>query len=175
MDEALDDLSFKEIIGYCIESEKNTAQIYRNIAKDLPELMSNRFKSLADEEEIQEIQLLKIHEKLFGDRDYIVPQKKGIPPLQSDVTAKSVANLFDALDKAIEHERNIYKLYKYAAKKHPDHKKLFDYLAVIEHGHIESLVREKEMLEGGISEKPGWEEQDSEDFLSFSFERRQTQ
>ncbi len=176
MYEALDRLSLKEIIGYCIESEKNTAQIYRKISKDLPELMSNRFKSLADDEDLQREQLLKIHKILFGDKKYVVPKKEGLPRLQSDVTSKSVGNLLDALAKAIDHENNVYKVYKYISENHEEQKDLFEYLAMMEHGHLESLKKEKEMLEGKVSgAKSGTEDRDSETLLTFSFEKRQTQ
>ncbi len=175
MYEALDELSLKELIGYSIRSEKKANKFYNQIADELPELMSNRFKSLADDEEMHKRHLLKLHKKLFGDTDYVVPEKEGLPPHEGDVKLDSVSNLLESLDKAMDNERNAYRIYKYLAENHEEHQNLFEYLAIMEHGHLESLKKEKEMLEGRVTSRPDARNQAPDSFFSFEFEKRQTQ
>ncbi len=175
MYETLDELSLKELIGYSIRSEKKANRFYNQIADELPELMSNRFKSLASDEQMHKERLMKLHKKLFGDTDYVVPEKEGLPPHEGDVKLDSVSSLIETLDKAMENERNAYKIYKYLSENHEEHQNLFEYLAVMEHGHLESLKKEKEMLEGRISGRPKVQDQAPASFFGLEFEKNQTQ
>ncbi len=174
MNRSFEKLSLKELIGYSIEAEKNTRDIYTQISKSLPELMSNRFKSLADEEDMHRQQLLKMYEKLFGDREYMV-QLDDMPALESEVTSKSIGDLLEALGTAIENEKNSYQLYKHASKRYKKHRIYFEYLAVMEHGHLESLMKEKKLIEGEIVSRSRAMERTPESFFNFEFEKRQIQ
>lgn len=175
MKEALEELSLKELIGYSIESEKNCNAVYMDIAKGLPELMANRFQSLAEDEEIHQEQLLKLHEKLYGDRDYVVPENKGMPPIECNVQTESVGNLLDALGKAVKEEGKSYDIYKFASKHHKKQRIYFDYLAVMEYDHIESLKKEIELIEGKIIDRSRVMKRTPDSFFSFEFEKRQSE
>ncbi len=154
MIEVLDTLSFKEILGYSIRAEEKAYEFYTRLAeKTKSSLVSSRYASLAGDEEMHKRELLKLHEKLFGDRKIEVPDKEGLPPHEGDVPIETVRNLVESLEAAIENERNAYKIYKYLAKEKPKHNKLFHYLALMEKAHAESLTDELKLYQGVMSQK----------------------
>ncbi len=153
MYETLDSLSFKEIIGYSIEAEENAYRFYTKMAENLSELPAQRYFSLASDEKMHKSELLKLHKRIFGNTDHVVPDNKELPPHEGDVKVDTILNLIQSLDAAIRSEHNAYKIYSYLAKKQPKHKKFFTYLASMEHGHYESLKEEKQMYEKGINTK----------------------
>lgn len=153
MYEVLDSLSFKEIIGYSIDAEENAYQFYTKMAEGLSELPAQRYNALASDEKLHKKELLKLHKRLFGSDEYVVPDKKGLPPHEGDVKVDTIVNLIQSLDVAIRSEQNAYKIYSYLAKKQPEHKKFFKYVAMMEHAHYESLKAEKEMYEMGVDTK----------------------
>ncbi len=155
MNEVLDTLSFKEILGYSIRAEEKAYEFYTRLSeKTKSSIVSSRYKSLAGDEEMHKRELLKLHEKLFGDRNIEVPDKEGLPPHEGDVPLETVRNLMESLDTAIENERNAYKIYRYLAKTQPKHNKLFNYLALMEKAHAESLTEEKRLYQGVVNKKP---------------------
>ncbi|MFO7991017.1 MAG: ferritin family protein [Thermoplasmata archaeon] len=171
MYKTLETLSFREIIGYSIDGEEKAAEFYQNLADKLSELMAKRYESLARDEEIHKRELIRLHKTLFGTEDYVVPDKKGLPPHEGHVEVESVANLIDSLNRAIQNERNAYKLYRYVSKTHPEHSKLFQYLAIMEKGHEESLVVEKRIYEGGTYAEPEIRDMDPQALKEFQLEK----
>ncbi|MFO8110552.1 MAG: ferritin family protein [Thermoplasmata archaeon] len=155
MKEVLDSLSFKEIIGYSVKAEENAYEFYMKLSEKAKSgIVSSRYVSLANDEKMHKKELLKLHEKLFGDRNIEVPGHEGLPPHEGDVKLETVRNLMEALDAAIESERNAYKIYSYLAEKQPGHNKLFSYLALMEKGHASSLSDEKSLYQGVVNTKP---------------------
>lgn len=149
MNEVLDTLSFKEIIGYSVKAEEKAHEFYTKLSeRTKSSMVSSRYVSLANDEKMHREELLKLHEKLFGDRNIVVPEHEGLPPHEGDVKLESVRNLIEALEAAIENERNAYKIYTYLGKKQPEHNKLFTYLALMEKTHAESLNQEKNLYLG---------------------------
>ncbi len=144
----LENFSLKELIGYSIESEEASARFYSDFAEtSVEEIMKERFKSLARDERIHKKALLDIHEKEFGTRDYTIPESEGLPPHESSHDFDDVVNLIDTLEKAMENERNAFRIYQYLAKRYDDHRPIFQYLAIMEKGHYESIKAERDMLE----------------------------
>ncbi len=171
----LDELSFKEILGYSIEAEGKAYEFYKELSEHTKSsLVSARYLSLADDEKMHKRELLKLHEKIFGDRKVEVPENDHLPPHEGDVKLETVRNLMEALDAAIENERNAYKIYKYLSKRKKEHKKLFGFLAMMEHTHAESLTQEKKLYQGYIDTKPKVRDQPYEAFANLEIEKRFT-
>ncbi|MFW6040749.1 MAG: ferritin-like domain-containing protein [Thermoplasmatota archaeon] len=149
MYEKLKTISFKEILGYSIEGEEDAYKAYMTLAEKMEGLVSERFKSLARDEKMHKKELLKLHEKEFGDQDYILPEdEEDLPPHEGAmIKVNNVQNLIDALDKSMKAEYNAYRIYKYLADNKVKYATLFEYLAVMEKGHYETLKAEKSLYE----------------------------
>lgn len=148
MNDALDSLDLKEIFGYSIESEEKSIKFYKKFVESgKGEIVQERFKSLMKDEEFHKEALLNLHEEIFGDRDYVVPENTDLPPHEDFEDLKEVANIIDALEKAINNEYNAIRIYEYTAERNEEHSSFFEYLAVMEHGHYESLNKEMELFE----------------------------
>ena len=143
-------LSLKELIGYSIYSEEESAKFYRHLVKDFDQksLIGHKFETIAKDEEMHKWVLLDLHRELFGDDNYTVPE--GLRPFETLVEVKTVHNLINALEIAMQNEYNAQKVYKYLAHEHKEHRKLFKYLAHFEHGHYDILKREKEHFEDEV-------------------------
>lgn len=150
MKEELKALSLRELIGYAIFSEEEAAKFYRHLVKDFDEksLVGHKFQSIAKDEDMHRWVLLDLHRELFGTDEYSVPEH--LKPFESIVEVKTVHNLIDALETAMQNEYSAYKVYKFLAHEHKEHRKLFKYLAHFEHGHYDVLKREKEHFEDEV-------------------------
>lgn len=148
MEDKLKSIDLKQIIGYSIESESKSKEFYGKFVKSgKGQLVSGRFKSLMEEEQLHKEALLDLHEELYGDTGYVVPETENLPPHEDFDDLKNVENLIDALSKAITNENNAIRIYEYLADAYENHSDLFGYLATMEHGHYESLKKEKELYE----------------------------
>lgn len=151
--ENLDEFSFKELMAYSIESEKEARKFYTDFAKaGLGALVKERYNSLANDEEIHKEELLKRYEEKFGTKDYEVPDTDKLPPHETSYDFSSAMNVIDALEKGIENEENARNIYQYMAERFDDHSSFFNYLALMEKGHYESLSEELMMMQGEINE-----------------------
>lgn len=155
MYEELQNLSLKEIVGLAIFSEEEAAKFYRNIIKDInPEtLVAHRFEGLAKDEDMHKWVMMDFYRELYGEDNYTVPE--GIPPFETSGEVKTVDNLIGVLEAAMINEDNAFKVYKFLAHNHKDHRKLFKYLSHYEHGHYDVLKREKEHFEEMVIDEPG--------------------
>ncbi|MFW6376106.1 MAG: ferritin family protein [Thermoplasmatota archaeon] len=143
MYDKLDSYSFKELLGFSIESEKAANEYYNKFAKAaIGELMGERFKSLARDEEIHKDALLRIHKEEYGDEDYVVPEGDDLPDHETKFKFQGVMNMIDSLEKAIINENSARRMYKYLAKREKKYGSEFEYLAMMEKGHAESLRSE---------------------------------
>jgi len=152
----LKDISFKELLGYSIKGEETAYEAYMNIAETLSGLPADRFRSLAEEELDHKKKLLELHDYEFGDKKYIVPELEGLPPHEGDliqIDTEKLSSFTEALESAIEAEKNAYELYYELAKKKEKHSELFNYIAIMEKGHQSSLEEEKEMYEEILKSK----------------------
>jgi len=152
----LEDISFKELLGYSIKGEETAYDAYMSIAENLSGLPADRFQSLAEEELDHKKKLLDLHDHEFGDKKYIVPKGEGFPPHEGDfieIDTEKLSSFIEALESAIEAEKNAYELYYDLAKKRENHSELFNYIAVMEKGHQSSLEEEKEMYEEVLKNK----------------------
>lgn len=156
MDEILKGLNLKEIIGYAIGSEKAAGNYYRMLVKvfDPNELVKTKFENIAKDEDMHKWVLLDFHKELFGDDDYTVPE--GLPPFESVAEVDTVETLLEALNIAMQNERNAYNVYMFLAKHHKEHRKLFKYLAQTETGHYETLKQEKGFFDEEVKEDAGF-------------------
>lgn len=146
MQDKLDKVSFKELLGYSIKGEEAAHKAYMGLSKKISGLPSDRFESLAEDESKHKEKLIKLHEEEFGDREYVVPKDKELPPHEGsliDIDSDKVKVLTQAVESAIEAEKNAYRIYKHLARKSEKHSELFNYIAMMEKGHMESLKEEK--------------------------------
>lgn len=150
MEEKLNSFDLKQIISYSIESESKSKEFYgKFVESGKGQLVPGRFKSLMEDEQLHKEVLLDLHEELYGNKDYEVPETETLPPHEDFDDLKNVENLIDALDKAITNENNAIRVYEYLADEYGEHSDLFGYLASMEHGHYESLKQEKSLYERG--------------------------
>lgn len=151
MYEKLDEISFKELVGYSIEGEQAAHDGYMSLSKKLEGLASKKFKSLAEDEKRHKEELLKLHKMEFGDKDYVVPDVEGLPPHEGVFVKeiKTVRNLIEAVDRAMKAEDDAYELYSHLSKRKEKYRTLFKYIALMEKGHYESLKAEKYLYETG--------------------------
>lgn len=148
MEDKLKSVGLKQIIGYSIESESKSKEFYgKFVESGKGQLVPARFESLMKEEQLHKVALLDLHEELYGDKDYEVPESETLPPHEDFDDLENVENLIDALGKAITNENNAIRIYEYLAEAYEQHSDLFGYLATMEHGHYESLKKEKELYE----------------------------
>ncbi len=154
MYEELKDLELKELIGYSIFSEQEAAKFYRGLVSDMDEdsLVRHKFESIAKDEDMHKWVLQDLYRETFGDENWSYPE--GLPPFESIVKVESIDNLIRALEAAMENEYNAFKVYKYMAKTHKEHRKLFKYLSHFEHGHYDVLKREKDHMEDMMMDEP---------------------
>ncbi|MEF8873117.1 MAG: ferritin family protein [Candidatus Thermoplasmatota archaeon] len=164
-EENLDEFSFKELMAYSIEAEKEAKKFYSDFAEAaIGALVKERFKSLRRDEEIHKKELLKRYEAQFGTRDYEVPDSDKLPPHETSYNFKNAKNAIDSLEKGIENEENARKIYEYMSKRFDDHASFFRYLALMEKGHYESLSEELALMRGEIKEGEKNEKESIESF-----------
>ncbi|MBS3782167.1 MAG: hypothetical protein KGY68_06130 [Candidatus Thermoplasmatota archaeon] len=152
----VEEISFKELLGYSIEGEEVAHEAYMEISEKLSGLASDRFQNLAKDELDHKQKLLKLHEHEFGDKEYIIPKGEGFPPHEGDfikIDTDKLNSLISTLESAIEAEKDAYELYYRLAEKIGKHSALFNYIALMEKGHQVSLEEEKEMYEEILKEK----------------------
>lgn len=150
MQDNYEDVSFKELLGYSIEGEKAAHKAYLELSKKISGLPSDRFESLAEDELKHKEKLIEMHEDEFGDGEYVVPEGEELPPHEGsliDIDPNKVKVLTQAVEAAIEAEKRAYRIYKHLAKKSEKHSDLFNYIAMMEKGHKESLEGEKNVWE----------------------------
>lgn len=109
--------------------------------------MKERFRRLMAEEELHRKALLNLHQRIYGNQNYSIPENSDLPPHEDFENLESIENLIDALQKAIENENNAIRIYEYAVEKYDEQSDFFEYLAAMEYGHRESLSKEKELYE----------------------------
>lgn len=150
MKNQLDSLNLKEIIGHSIQSEEKSKQLYSKFVESgKGQLVVERFRNLMDEEQLHKETLMTLHQELYGDQDYEIPDSNNLPPHEDFEKLDKVENLIDALEKAIINENNAIRIYEYTAGEYKEHSDLFHYLAAMEHGHYQSLKKEKGLYERG--------------------------
>ncbi|MFB6214408.1 MAG: ferritin family protein [Candidatus Bipolaricaulia bacterium] len=148
MEDKLNSVDLKQVIGYSIESESKSREFYgKFVESGKGQLVPGRFKSLMEDEQLHKEVLLDLHEELYGNRDYEVPETETLPPHEDFDDLETVENLIDALDKAITNENNAIRIYEYLADAYEEGSDIFGYLASMEHGHCESLKKEKSLYE----------------------------
>ncbi len=158
MFEKLDELNLKEIIGYSIDSEKEAIKFYNDILNSVStnELVKQVIQNIIRDEELHRDTLLKLHEVLFGDKDYVVPE--GLPPFESSARFDDIQTLVSALDSAMQNELNAEKVYKHCAKKYSQHSLVFNQHALMEKGHFETLKLQRDLYKEEIDRNPGIKE-----------------
>jgi len=152
----LEDISFKELLGYSIKGEETAYEVYMNIAETLSGLPADRFQSLAEDELDHKKKLLNLHDHEFGDKEYIVPEGEVLPPHEGDIIdidTEKLTSFIEALEWAIEAEKNAYELYYDLAKNNEEYSEFFNYIAIMEKGHLSSLEEEKKMYENVLKNK----------------------
>jgi len=153
MEEKLDEFSFKELMAYSIEAEKEAKKFYSDFAEAaIGALVQERFKGLANDEEIHKEELLKRYEEKFGTRDYESPDSDKLPPHETSYDFSNARNVIDALEKGIKNEENARVIYQYMGKRFENYSSFFRYLALMEKGHYKSLTEELALMQGEIEE-----------------------
>ncbi len=158
MKEVLDELTFKEILGFSIVSERVSMKAYLDFADGaVGELQEKKFKKLAGEEEMHEEELIKIHKKEFGDAEIKFPKDKELPPHEADIDVRTTESMIESLEVARQNELNANKIYKYLAKEKPLYKDTFEHLAKMEMDHYETLKVELDYYTDGKDKDHGKE------------------
>jgi len=153
MEEKLDEFSFKELMAYSIKAEKEAKKFYSDFAEAaLGALVKERFKSLANDEEIHKEELLKRYEEKFGTRDYEAPDSDELPPHETAYDFSDSRNVIDSLEKGIKNEENARVIYEYMGRRFDNYSSFFKYLALMEKGHYMSLSEELALMQGEIEE-----------------------
>ena len=153
MKENLDEFSFKELMAYSIEAEKEAEKFYSDFADlAIGVLVKERFKGLARDEKVHKNELLKRYEIKFGTREYEVPESDKLPPHETSYDFTDAKNAIDSLEKGIKNEENARVIYTYMSERFDDHSSFFRYLALMEKGHYESLSEELAIMQGRIKE-----------------------
>ncbi|WP_187146219.1 ferritin family protein [Thermococcus sp. GR7] len=155
MDEILDKLvklPLREIIGYAIASEDDTKAFYEGLAFKTGGLLRDFFQTLAKLEDSHKKTLLRLHETLFGDTDYTVPE--GIPFAETSIRVDTVVNLVEAMRIALINEKTAERLYTHLEKRLPEHGIIFGFLAAQERSHYASIKSHVEYLEDVTEGKP---------------------
>ncbi|WP_461862784.1 ferritin-like domain-containing protein [Thermococcus sp.] len=150
--EKLAKLSPKEILGYAIASEEDAKRFYEGLASKSGQLLGEFFTTLAKAEEGHKKILLRLHETLFGDASYTVPE--GIPFAETPADVKTVANLMDAMRVALINEKTAERIYSHLGKLLPEHKGIFGFLAAQERAHYASIKSHVEYLEDVTQGRP---------------------
>ncbi|WP_297435251.1 ferritin family protein [Thermococcus sp.] len=155
MDDVVDRLARlppKEVLGYAIASEEDARNFYKNLTPKCGELLGRFFDDLATAEEGHKKILLKLHERLFGDRNYVVP--KGIPLAETAVRVETVANLIEAMQVALVNEKTAERIYGHLKKRLPEHEQIFGFLAAQEKAHYAAIRSHSEYLEDVTQGQP---------------------
>ena len=152
--ETLRGLSLKEILGYAIHSEDVASTYYWTLAKvfEPNDLVKAKFQALSNDEKLHKEALLNLYKQTFGDENYSVPE--GLPPFESIVDVKTVNSFMEAIETAMQNERNAHDMYMMIAKEHKKHRKLFKYLAQTEMGHYETLKQDLNFVKEDYEEDP---------------------
>ncbi|NJE02833.1 rubrerythrin [Thermococcus sp. MV11] len=145
-------LSPKEILGYAIASEEDAKQFYEALASKSGEVLGEFFRDLSKAEEKHKVILLKLHESLFGDTNYIVPE--GIPFAETSVNVDTVANLIEAMRVALINEKTAERIYSHLSEILPEHRGIFSFLAAQERAHYASIRSHVEYLEDVTQGQP---------------------
>lgn len=160
-EEKLDALSFKEALAYSIVAESVSKNAYEEFADNaVGELNKARFESLAEDEEMHRNELKKIYRKKFGEEEIQYPKGKDLPRHEADVDIRTTQSMVDSLKVARQNELNAYDVYKYLAKNHDMYRDIFEYLAVMEWGHYESLKEEIDLYTDEIENNPATKTKD---------------
>lgn len=155
MKEELKSLTFKEILGYSIVAESVSRKTYLYFAESaVGELQKGRFKSLARDEVMHKKELEKIYRKEFGKGEVEYPKDKETPPHEQEIDVRTAENMVQSLEWARQNELNAYEIYKYLAEEHDMYQDMFEYLALMEWGHYESLKVEMEFYKDEMEENP---------------------
>ncbi|GAB6101806.1 hypothetical protein JCM16138_10290 [Thermococcus atlanticus] len=150
--EKLAGLSPREILGYAIASEEDAKRFYEHLASKSGALLGEFFRTLAKAEEGHRAILLRLHESLFGDTDYTVPE--GIPFAETSVDVETVANLIEAMRVALVNEKTAERIYSHLSEILPEHRGIFGFLAAQERAHYASIRSHTEYLEDMSRERP---------------------
>lgn len=177
MFEQLEKMSLKEVLRYAIASEDAAGNYYRSLVKHLAvnELVSHKFEHLAKEEDLHKKTLVNLYKYMFeeeksdesyGVKGYVFP--KGLPPLEGAIKVKNVDNLIQALEIAMQSEDRAFNVYMFLAKRHKEHRQLFERLAMLEQGHYHIVKIEKQLCEGVVMEDPSMKYKSVPYFANYS-------
>lgn len=169
----LNDLDLKELISYSIEAEEESKQYY-NQFKEIGKgkIIEKRFESLIEDEQMHKEILIDLYNETFDEQDYFMPEEEKLPPHEHSEDLEDADTLIDGLERAIENEHNAIVIYEYIAENYEDYAPTFEYLAVMEKGHQESLMKEKTMYERRISDNHDLKDKDPKQFFNNYYLKR---
>lgn len=140
------DLTAVEVIGVAIRSEGDAAAFYARLAGLVKnDLVREKYKQLAKEEEGHRHVLINLYKKMTGEKN--PPEiPEGIKTAESGDVQEDPSDIDKLLTLAIKREQQASAFYRQAAKKATDTtgKRTLEYLADVEHGHEALLVSELE-------------------------------
>lgn len=141
-------LTSLEVIGMAIRSEEDAAKFYGHLSKMIDnDLVREKYRQLAREEGNHRKMLVELYERMSGIPER-PPRIPGTPTTAEGGTVppEIADSLEDLLRLAIEREKDAKDFYSKAADLATDlsGRKIFLYLADVEHGHALVLKRELE-------------------------------
>ena len=141
-------LTSLEVVGMAIRSEEDAAKFYSHIAGMINnELVSQKYRHLAQEEAGHRKMLVDLYKKMLGDTE-IPPKIPGEPETaEGGAVPKHLASsLEDLLILAVKREQAAMEFYRQAAAVATDlsGKRILEYLVHVETGHEMMLKSELE-------------------------------
>lgn len=140
------DLTAVEVIGIAIRSEEDAAEFYGHLAGLVRnDLVREKYRQLAKEEEGHRQVLLNLYKKMTGEKS--PPKISGnIETAESGDIPEDLNDIDKLLQQAIEREQQASAFYRKASHTATDitGKRTLEYLADVEHGHKVMLAAELE-------------------------------
>ena len=141
--------TMQELLAIGIKAEIEAIEAYTKLSENVTSLLlSERFETLAKDEARHKKILEELHEENFPGVPIILPEKSGVPKVQTTLTADNTIS--EILSLAMQAEKLAEDYYHDLATKvdSSEKKDLMNYLANIESGHYYFLKIEQEMLLG---------------------------
>lgn len=142
----IEDMGIKELLEQGIQSEINSQNVYKSVAKERHSYsLSGKLRFLIEEEREHEKTLRRFFKERFPDETPDIPQEVLKPAPDVDVESDSLGEL---LEEAMESEKESMDFYEELADRFEDEDKqqLARYLANMEEGHYQLLEHELETM-----------------------------
>ncbi len=150
MKKDIESFGLDELLLAAIKSEIESNRIYKKVARQVKNaFLKERLIFLAREELKHKIALKKLFQEIFKTAKITLPKKNFVPLPQIILKAETVplSEIFKQAMKAEKETAQFYHLLAMKFVQKDEHKKLLNYLALMETGHFRIFEIEKDHLE----------------------------